>query len=184
MRAVRDDGVVDRRRRGPRIVTRKAERGFHHPVGKKQVLELLEAVGPVACYGLRTVELVRRPHDGNSVAPVFGRYQAPGRLLLYEQPLSPWRLPGSLDTEATRRLRLAGALVTSSPETGATLVEWPEGTLQRFMLEEVLLHELGHHVLQHNKGKRPDRIARTRDHEAFATSFAAKQRLALRARKT
>ena len=40
------------------------------------------------------------------------------------------------------------------------------------MLRDVLLHEIGHHVLQHGKGKRGVRIARTRDHEAFATRFA------------
>jgi hypothetical protein len=40
------------------------------------------------------------------------------------------------------------------------------------MLFDVLLHEIGHHVLQHGKGKRLVRIARTRDHEAFATRFA------------
>jgi Zn-dependent peptidase ImmA (M78 family) len=50
------------------------------------------------------------------------------------------------------------------------------------MLEEILLHELGHHVLQHEKGKRPERIARTRDHEAFARRFARQLRAALRQR--
>jgi hypothetical protein len=47
------------------------------------------------------------------------------------------------------------------------------------MLEEVLLHEIGHHVLQHHTGKRPVRIARTRDHEAFAAAFAEKERAVL-----
>jgi len=65
------------------------------------------------------------------------------------------------------------------PDAGATLVDWPETTLRRFMLEEVLLHEIGHHVLQQHTGKRPVRIARTRDHEAFAARFAEKQRAAL-----
>jgi hypothetical protein len=182
LQSIREDGVANRRLLGPRIVTRRAGRGFHHPVSKKEVLQLLEAVGPVACYGLRSVEFVRRPRDGNLVVPVFGRYQVPGRLLLYEQPLSPWRLPGLLEASDLRRLKQAGALVTLSPDAGAALVEWPKGTLQRFILEEVLLHELGHHVLQHNKGKRPARIARTRDHERFAATFAAKQRMALRTR--
>src|SRR5947199_189734 len=61
-----------------------------------------------------------------------------------------------------------------------TSVGWPKAMLQRFMLEEGLLHELGHHLLQHYKGKRPVRIARARDHEAFAARFAEKQRTALR----
>jgi RNA-splicing ligase RtcB len=53
--------------------------------------------------------------------------------------------------------------------------------LKHFMLEGVLLHELGHHVLQHYKGKRPVRIARTRDHEAAAERFASRQRSLFRA---
>jgi hypothetical protein len=44
------------------------------------------------------------------------------------------------------------------------------------MLEEVLLHELGHHVLQYHKGKRLARIARTKDHETFAALFAKRQK--------
>jgi Zn-dependent peptidase ImmA (M78 family) len=58
-------------------------------------------------------------------------------------------------------------------------VDWPADTLRRFMLEEVLMHELGHHVLQHHKAKRLARIARTKDHETSATLFAIRQRLAL-----
>ncbi len=45
-----------------------------------------------------------------------------------------------------------------------------------FMIFEVFLHEVGHHILQHNMGKRTERIARTRDHEAFARRFAERYR--------
>src|SRR5262249_32850054 len=110
-------------------------------------------------------------------------YYVPGRVVLYEQALPPWRLSGLVDTETAQRLEGAGAVVKLVPEVGATLVEWPVGTLRRFMLEDVLLHEVGHHVLQHHKGKRPMRIARTRDHEAFAARFAKKQRAALHKRQ-
>jgi hypothetical protein len=78
-----------------------------------------------------------------------------------------------------RRFERAGALVSLLPGAATTLVNWPADTLQRFMLEEVLLHELGHHVLQHNKAKRRPRIARTRDHEAFASLFTKRQQIAL-----
>jgi hypothetical protein len=91
----------------------------------------------------------------------------------------PWRLCGLLKLDVVRRLESAGAVLTLLKDVGATLVDWPQDTLRRFMLEEVLLHELGHHVLQYHKGKRPERIARTRDHEAFAARFAEKQRAAL-----
>jgi len=143
---------------------------------------MLQAVGPAAWYGLRSVELGRTPADGDAPPLVFGRYHAPGRIVLLEQPLPPWRLPALLPAGAARRLQRAGAVLTRLTAAGATLVDWPPDTLRRFMLEEILLHELGHHVLQHDKGKRPGRIARTRDHEAFARRFARVLRAVLRQR--
>jgi Zn-dependent peptidase ImmA (M78 family) len=44
------------------------------------------------------------------------------------------------------------------------------------MLFDVLMHEVGHHLIQHHKGKRQARVARTRDHEAFADAFARRWR--------
>jgi hypothetical protein len=167
-----------------RIVVRQPRKGFHHPAGKQNVLEILAAVGPVAFYGLRSVELARAPSNASTSAPAFGRYRVPGRIVLFEQPFPPWRLPGLLKVEVARRLERAGAVLSPLADVGATLVDWPQTSLRRFMLEEVLLHELGHHVLQHHKGKRPERIARTRDHEAFAARFAENQRSALRKRGT
>ena len=161
-----------------RIVVRESRPGFHHPADKQDVLEVLKAVGPIGFYGLRSIELARSPANA-SIMPVFGRYYVPGRIILFEQPLPPWRLPGLLKGDVALRLERAGAVFTQFAEIGATSVEWPTDTLKRFMLEEVLLHELGHHVLQHHKGKRLERIARTRDHESFAGRFAKKHRLAL-----
>jgi hypothetical protein len=158
-------------------VTRRPRRGFHHPADKRDILGLLNEVGPVALYGLRVVELARAASVSE---PVFGRYCVPGRIVIYEQPLSPWRLSGVLNATTARRLEKAGAILTLLPDADATLVDWPEGTLRRFMLEEVLLHEVGHHVLQHHKGKRSARIARMKDHEAFAARFAERQRAVLR----
>ena len=142
-------------------------------------MKMLQSVGPLAFYGLRSVELSRSQADGSTSLPVFGRYALPGRIILFEQPTAPWRLSGLLKREVVRRLERAGARLTLLTDVGATLVDWPQDTLRRFLLEQVLLHELGHHALQHHKGKRPERIARTRDHEAFATRFAEKQRTAL-----
>ena len=130
-------------------------------------------------WGLRSIELARSPAIASISTPVFGRYCVPGRITLFEQPLPPWRLSGVLKGDVARRLERAGAVVTRLTDVGATLVLWPHDTLRRFMLEEVLLHEMGHHVLQHHKGKRLVRVARTRDHESFAARFAEKQRLAL-----
>ena len=165
----------------PRILIQKPSPSFCHPATRTDIRDLLRAIGPIALYGLRTVELICGPSDGSLV---FGRYEAPGRILLFHQPVAPWRLSGTLKRLEARRLKRAGAIVRPQPGAGATSVDWPADTLRQFMLEDVLLHELGHHVLQQHKGKRPVRIARTKDHEAFAARFAARQRLRLNGRET
>ena len=159
-----------------RIIIQPPRPEFHHPVGECELLELLNAVGPIARYGLHSIELARASVDASSSAVIFGRYCAPGRIILYEQPLPPWRLNGLLPSTILRRFERAGAIVTTLPALGATLLDWPEDTLRQFILEDIFLHELGHHVLQHYKGKRLARVARTRDHEAFANRFVEKHR--------
>lgn len=161
----------------PRILWRQTRPGFHHPLSKRDVRQFLESIGALAVYGLRSIEFARDgTNPGRAASLAFGRYEAPGRILLFEQPLPPWRLPGKLVKRDAERFERCGALVCRLSEVGATLVDWPADTLRRFMLEEVLLHELGHHVLQYHKGKRLARIARTKDHEAFAALFAERQR--------
>jgi hypothetical protein len=164
-----------------RIIVHPPRAGFHHPVSERDLLELLNAVGLIPRYGLRSIELARSLAAGTASTLVFGRYCSPGRVILFEQPVPPWRLSGRLQERIVRRFERAGAIVTLSRDVGATLVDWPEDTLRRFMLEDVLLHELGHHVLQHYKGKRLVRIARTRDHEAFASRFVEKHRFIVKA---
>src|SRR5206468_818457 len=95
-----------------RIVVRESRPGFHHPADKQDVLEMLKAVGPVAFYGLRSIELARSPANASVSMPVFGRYYVPGRIILFEQPWPPWRLPGLLKGDVARRLERAGAVVT------------------------------------------------------------------------
>jgi hypothetical protein len=159
----------------PRIIWRQPRPGFHHAITKRDVLELLEAIGPIAVYGLRSIEFARVPASNRATSLVFGRYKVPGRILLFEQAFPPWRLHGRLAKKDVERFEQAGARVCQMPQSVVTSVDWPAGALRRFMLEQVLLHELGHHVLQHHKGKRLARIARTRDHEAFAALFATRQ---------
>jgi len=174
-------GRTDSHNKGPRIILRRTNAGFHHPAGKREIIRFLDSIGPIALYGVRVVEVARRPVMSGRASPVFGRYEAPGRILLFEQPEPPWRLTGILNRADTNRFKTFGATVTIQPDSQMTTVEWPKDSLKRFMLEGVLLHELGHHVLQQYKGKRPARIARTRDHEAAAERFASRQRSLLRA---
>jgi hypothetical protein len=154
---------------------------LHHPAGKEEIIRLLNSIGPIALYGLRVIEMARTPVMTGRASLVFGRYEAPGRILLFEQPEPPWHLPGILNQADTNPFKTFGATVSIQPGSHIMTVEWSKDSLKRFMLEGVLLHELGHHVLQQHKGKRLARIARTQDHEAAAERFASRKRLLLSA---
>ncbi len=159
----------------PRLHVQDPRRGRIHPATRADVLAVLEYFGAEATYGLRTIELARSRGDAVG-GLLLGTLLVPGRIVLYDQPPSPWLLPGRLPTRQLERLEAAGAEVERTG-CGRTRVTWPGETLKEFMLLDVLLHEIGHHVLQHHKGKRRARIARTRDHEAYARAFAQRCRV-------
>ncbi len=158
----------------PSLRVARPREGYHHPATRPAVVRLLRFFGEPCTYGLQSVELVR----GDAGAPAdelrFGRLLVPGRIVLYDQPLTPWVLPGRLPDGESERLRAAGALVEAAGLQ--TLVAWPGETLRQFMLFDVLMHEIGHHMIQQYKGKRLVRVLRTRDHEAFAAQFARRCR--------
>lgn len=154
----------------PRFVRRRPQPGYHHPAGITDLRRVLALVGPIATYGLRNVELRNAP-TANGTLPPLGRLQVPGRILLFEQPLPPWELRGELSPRERLAVERSGGRVEASPPW-VTTIHWPNESLRDFMLFDVFLHEVGHHYLQHHKGKRTVRIARTGDHEAFAESFA------------
>jgi hypothetical protein len=140
-----------------------------HAASAEDVREALRAFGPEAYYGLRVVELMPgRAGDGRLV---LGRLAGEGVIELYEQRPSPWRLGEVLSDVERDRLRCAGADV-SMPG----VVVWPSGVLRRFMLWYVLAHEVGHHVIQHERRLRGERAMRTREHEARAEQIAASLR--------
>jgi hypothetical protein len=156
----------------PRLRIARPHDGYHHPAARADIVRLLQFFGEPCTYGLRSIELVRDEAPANALQ--FGRLLVPGRIVLYEQPLSPWVLPGRLPATEEERLRAAGALV--EVEGIQSVVVWPGETLREFMLFDVLMHEIGHHMIQQYKGKRPARVVRTRDHEAFAACFARRCR--------
>lgn len=162
----------------PRIVETKPRAGFVHPASRANVVALLRFLGEPACYGLRTIALTR----GTSTRPgeELGRLVGPGEIDLYDQPPSPWLLPGQLAPEEAARLAEAGARVEDY-EGGGVAVHWTETALRDFLLLNVLLHEIGHHVLQHESRRPAVRGARTRDHEAFADRFARRWQVRWRA---
>jgi hypothetical protein len=117
--------------------------GFAHPAGRRDVRAVLDAIGPVAWYGVRVVEL-RQTEDFDPRSIVYGRTRAPGEIVLYEQR------------------------------------EQEAAALRDFMRFDVLLHELGHHVLQH-RARKVGSVRRRSDHERFAELFARRWEPAVRA---
>lgn len=159
----------------PRVQVGRPPSAFFHPATRADVLGLLRLAGAECTYGLRAVRLSVAPRTGLGELR-FGRLIVPGVIVLYAQPAPPWVLPGWLPGDEQDRLVRAGAKITSAGGGTQTIVDWPGDTLRRFMLLDVLLHELGHHVLQHERRAPSRRIVRTSDHEAFADRFARRWR--------
>lgn len=143
---------------------------------------MLQFFGAHCIYGIRAIELVHGHACAQNATLTFGRLIVPGRILLHDQPLSPWVLPGQLSVRAAERMRGAGATVTLVGHGSQTIVAWPDDTLRDFMLFDVLMHEIGHHRIQQYKGNRSARVMRTRDHEASADHFARQCRAQYAAR--
>ena len=160
----------------PRVRVQRPRKGYAHPATAADVTALLRRVGEVCTYGLRAIELRQGPSVAAGQRHPLGHLRVPGTVVLYDQPPSPWWLVGRLPGGEQERLRRAGATVEEWDEGRLTAVSWPGAALRDFMLFDVLLHEIGHHLVQQYTGKRPARVARTRDHEAFANRFAQRCR--------
>jgi len=158
----------------PRIVVRRPTPGFYHPAAQGRVQEILETVGPTGFYGLKTVELSRRSEMDGAGSGLLARYISPDRIMLFEQKLPPWHYVGRLSESIRELFERSGAEVCWSDKASTTSVDWPGDTLANFLLTEGLLHELGHHIKQHEARAGTRRIARTKDHEAFASMYAAR----------
>jgi hypothetical protein len=162
----------------PLVRAARPRPGCHHPAAPAEIRRLLRIFGERCTYGIRAIEL-RRGEEGTAEGALrLGRLFVPGRIVLYDQEPSPWSLNGKLPDHEREKLTRAGAQVEVSAH--GSWATWPEDTLRDFMLFDVLMHEIGHHQVQQYKGKRPVRVARTRDHEAFADQFARQCRLIYR----
>lgn len=164
-----DGSAVGDRPAPVRIRVTQARPGFHHPLGRREIRELLAFFGPVTTYGVRSIELMRLPNDDPTTIR-FAMLRVPGVVLLFEQAESPWVVPGSMSETAVDRLAHAGAVVSTIDSV--TGIEWPGETLADCMRFDGLLHEIGHHLIQHHTGKRTARVMRTADHERRAQRFA------------
>jgi len=154
----------------PRIRVQRPTPGLHHPVARGDIVRVLTFFGAECVYGVRSITLVNPSQTVWTLS--FGRLIVPGRIVLYAQHLSPWMVPGWLSDDITSRFLHAGATIDVLGGGTQTAIAWPGETLHEFLLFDVLMHEIGHHLIQQYKGKRRDRVMRTKDHEAFAAHFA------------
>jgi hypothetical protein len=131
----------------PRTRVMRPGSGRVHPAGRADIERVLRFFGERCIYGLRSIRLV----DGHAAPAtgglLLGRLLVPGCIVLYAQPPSPWLLPGRLTARDEERLRRAGALVERFDSGAQTSVTWPGDTLRDFMLFDVLMHEVGHHLI-------------------------------------
>ncbi len=151
----------------PRIDTQKPLPGFVQPLQPSDIRAFLARIDPANSYGLRVIRL-RQECLLHRNGITFAEYVIPGEIHLYALPASPWHLPFVPCASDRETFARHGGMVTVDTARNDTTVVWTRDSLQSFLLYEVLAHELGHHVLQHNKGKRQAQICRRADHEACA----------------
>lgn len=161
----------ERLERLPGIVVHPPRPGHQHAAGAVEIAEVLVLLGATFWYGLHRIELRR------GAELTLGRFVAPGRIELFDVPVPPWKLQ-AVDAPSESRLMRAGAELRRDGRD-ALIVAWPGDTLRAFVLRDVLVHELGHHVVHHRAGKRDVASARTCDHEAAAELVAERARRVL-----
>jgi hypothetical protein len=160
----------------PRIHASRLCSGLIHAITEADIRRTLLCLGEVAFYGLREVHLL----PGAAARPPglhLGRYMFPGTVRIFAVEPSPWNLIGRPDPASLERMRLYGAVIEDHAGVAGTVIRWPGTSLRDFVLIDVLMHEVGHHIIQQYTGKRPARVRRTSDHERFATTFAERCRV-------
>lgn len=160
----------------PRITVQRARKGYQHAAGKKDIEAMLKFFGERTFYGIKEIRLSQLPQSGRRDGRLFARLYVPGKIVVYEQALSPWHVTGKLSPEDRCALERAGAEVQISDDGLRAMVYWDNESLRDFMLFDVLMHEIGHHLIQHFRGKRSAQVMRSRDHEQAASLFAIKCR--------
>lgn len=160
----------------PRIRMQRPRSGFIHPARREDIRSILLYFGELSWYGVREICLAQSQASQEHDKLLFGGLSVPGKLLLYEQPKPPWFLSGKLPDDQLEAIKSAGGTVEVSSDGSRCKINWTDEALRDFMLFEVLMHEIGHHIIQHFKGKREAQVLRTKDHEASAHTFARRCR--------
>jgi len=91
----------------PRVVVQRPSAGHYHPASTADIVGLLRYFGEEHTYGLRRIVLARAPAGVEGGKLAFGRLLVPGTIILHEQTVPPWILPGSLTGKDRERLERA-----------------------------------------------------------------------------
>ncbi len=160
----------------PRVITKRPRPGYFHPASKADILQVLQFFGEECFYGVKTIKLMQGAEACGNMTLLMGRLDVPGCIVLYDQAVSPWFVSGTVPKSTRQILERAGATIEICGGGLQTLIHWTDESLRNFMLFEVLMHEIGHHLIQQFAGKRTQRVARTKDHEHYARLFAQRCR--------
>lgn len=160
----------------PKVSRQRPRKGFLHPADRSLIRKVLMYFGELSWYGVREICLAHSLTGQDPNKLIFGRLSVPGKILLYEQPEPPWLLIGKPEAEQIALIENAGAILQMSQDGTRCKINWPNETLAHFMLFDVLMHEIGHHIVQQFKGKREVQVLRRKDHEALALTFARRCR--------
>src|SRR5438552_12176040 len=79
-----------RRAKLPVVRSRRPSPGRHHPASAADIREALRRFGEGAYYGVVAIELMPAPVTSKHIP--LGELIGPGQIVLYDQPLPPWRL--------------------------------------------------------------------------------------------
>lgn len=162
--------------RFPRIKVQRPRKGFFHPASGADIRKTITYFGELCSYGVREISLMHSSSIEAADKLTFGKLIVPGKVVLYEQPVPPWHLSGRLDAANASAFERAGATITASADGARCKIDWDLDSLKEFMLFDVLLHEIGHHLVQQFKGKREAQVLRRKDHELSADMFAQRCR--------
>lgn len=161
----------------PRIKAQRPRKGYHHPARPRDIKFLLNYFGELSYYGVREIQLAQCEQGNAQGRILLAKLSIPGKIILYEQPDPPWLIAGTFLDSARELLLEAGATVETSDDGSRCTIDWDGESLRRFMLFEGLMHEVGHHIIQHFRGKRTAQVLRLRDHETLAHNFARRCRM-------
>ena len=147
---------------------RKPRQGDVHALTPRVLRGALRReVPPWLLHGLRRIEL--RPRPSSVVGTPYAVYLPPERsVVLYSLPPA-WVWHEPVPEHHLRRMRQFGARVQVGPPAS---VDWPgSASLALWFFTDVVLHELGHHAREMERGRR-GRACRVADEEHFVDRYA------------